>query len=113
MLCLKGNDLGLEPTADLYLLWVYFLYKSRVPTTERIFIMNGLIYSKIFNIFLCITIIGEFLLPFILKHFYKNYNSKTMVMSVLGCPESPVRNVYNTWLVWLGIYRAINTLVIN
>ncbi len=73
--------------------------------------MNGLIDSKIFNIFLCITIIGEFLLPFILKHFYKKYNSKTMVMSVLGCPESPVRNVYNTWLVWLGIFLLITSFL--
>lgn len=46
--------------------------------------MNGLINSKIFNILLFITIIGEFLLPRILKLFYKDYNSKTMVMSVLG-----------------------------
>lgn len=73
--------------------------------------MNGLIDSKIFNILLFITILGEFLLPFILKYFYKNYNSKTMVMSVLGCPESPVRNVYNTWLVWLGIFLLITSFL--
>ena len=44
------------------------------------------------------------MLPWILKHFYKGYNSKTMVMSVLGSPESPVRKVYNIWLVWLGVF---------
>ncbi len=46
--------------------------------------MYGIIDSKLFNILLLITIIGEFLLPWILKHSYKGYNSKTMVMSVLG-----------------------------
>ena len=66
--------------------------------------MNGIIDSKLFNILLLITIIGEFLLPWILKHFYKGYNSKTMVMSVLGSPESPVRKIYNIWLVWLGVF---------
>ena len=66
--------------------------------------MYGIIDSKLFNILLLITIIGEFLLPWILKHSYKGYNSKTMVMSVLGSPESPVRKIYNIWLVWLGAF---------
>ena len=66
--------------------------------------MNGIIDSEIYNILLLITIIGEFLLPWLLKHFYKGYNSKTMVMSVLGSPESPVRKIYNVWLVWFGIF---------
>lgn len=69
--------------------------------------MNGIIDSKLFNILLFITIIGEFLLPWILKHFYKGYNSKTMVMSVLGSPESPVRKIYNVWLVWLGVFLLL------
>ena len=73
--------------------------------------MNGLIDSKIFNILLLITIIGEFLLPWILKHFYKDYNSKTMVMSVLGSPESPVRKIYNIWLVWLGVFLLITSFL--
>lgn len=66
--------------------------------------MYGIIDSKLFNILLLIIIIGEFLLPWILKHSYKGYNSKTMVMSVLGSPESPVRKIYNIWLVWLGAF---------
>lgn len=69
--------------------------------------MNGIIDSKLFNILLLITIIGEFMLPWILKHFYKGYNSKTMVMSVLGSPESPVRKIYNIWLVWLGAFLLV------
>ncbi len=58
------------------------------------------------------TIIMEFLLPWILKHFYKEYNSKTMVMSVLGCSESPVRKIYNTWLIWLGIFLLITSYLL-
>ncbi|MBP3684033.1 MAG: DUF998 domain-containing protein [Oscillospiraceae bacterium] len=66
--------------------------------------MTASIDNFIFNLLLLITIFGEFLLPWILKHFYKGYNSKTMVMSVLGSPESPVRWIYNAWLVWLGTF---------
>ena len=73
--------------------------------------MNSLINSKIFNGLLLITIIGEFFLPWILKHFYKGYNSKTMVMSVLGSPESPVKTIYNVWLVWLGIFLLITSFL--
>ena len=57
-----------------------------------------------FNILLLMTIAGEFFLPWILKYFYKGYDSRTMVMSVLGSPESPVRKIYNIWLVWLGVF---------
>ena len=73
--------------------------------------MNSVINSKIFNILLLITIVGEFFLPWILKHFYKGYNSKTMVMSVLGSPESPVKAIYNVWLVWLGIFLLITSFL--
>ncbi len=73
--------------------------------------MNGIVDSKIYNILLLITIIGEFLLPWTLKHFYKGYNSKTMVMSVLGSPESPVRKIYNAWLVWLGIFLLASSFL--
>lgn len=69
--------------------------------------MNGLLENKIINIILLMTILGEFILPWILKHFYKGYNSKTMVMSVLGSPKSPVRWIYNIWLVWLGTYLLL------
>ena len=74
--------------------------------------MISLIDSFIFNILLLITILGEFVLPWILKHFYIGYNSKTMVMSVLGSPESPVRWIYNAWLVWLGAFLLLASVVI-
>ena len=74
--------------------------------------MNTLYENKIFNLILLITIIGEFVLPWILKHFYKGYDSKKMVMSALGSPESPVRKIYNVWLVWLGVFLLITSLVL-
>lgn len=69
--------------------------------------MNKLIDNKMLNFLLLITILGEFILPRILKHFYKGYNSNTMVMSALGSLESPVRRIYNAWLVWLGSYLLL------
>ena len=60
--------------------------------------------NKFVNLILLITIIGEFVIPYILKAFYKGYNSKKMLMSVLGSYESPVRRIYNAWLVWLGTF---------
>ncbi len=67
--------------------------------------------SKLFSILLLITIIGEFLLPWILKYFYPDYNSKTMVISVLGSPESPVKNIYNGWLLWLGVFLSVTAYI--
>lgn len=66
--------------------------------------MEELVYSKPFNVVLLITVIGEFLLPWILKYFYVGYDNKTMAMSVLGNPQSPVRLIYNAWLIWLGFF---------
>lgn len=64
--------------------------------------MRNIADNRLFNIILLFTIIGEFFLPWILEQFYDEYNSKIMVMSALGSPQSPVRFVYNLWLVWLG-----------
>ena len=57
--------------------------------------MERIIDSMPFNWVLLLTIVGEFLIPWILKHLYKGYDAKKMVMSALGSPESPVRKVYN------------------
>lgn len=64
--------------------------------------MEHIITSKLFHSILLFTIIGEFFLPWMLRLYYEGYNSKTMVMSALGSPESPVRVIYNLWLIWLG-----------
>lgn len=74
--------------------------------------MKELYNNKIFNLLLLITIIGEFLLPWILKFFYSGYNGKTMVMSVLGSPESPVKIIYNIWLIWLGIFLLLTAFAV-
>lgn len=66
--------------------------------------MKHIIDNPRFNIILLFTVIGEFLLPWILGQFYAEYNSKTMVMSALGSAHSPVRHVYNLWLIWLGVF---------
>ena len=84
--------------------------------------MNSFFESKLFYIILLATILGEFLLPWILGHFYKDYDGRTTVMSALGSPESPVRVIYNVWLVWLGVfllaasfalYREIRTVSVG
>lgn len=72
--------------------------------------MESLINSKIYWILPLLTIIGEFIVPLILSKFYKNYNSKYMIMSVLGNKKSPVRIFYNIWLIWLGILLIITSI---
>lgn len=74
--------------------------------------MDNLINSKKFHLILLLTIIGEFLVPWILKHFFEGYDSSAMVMSVLGGTESPVRRIYNLWLIWLGIFLLITAVMI-
>lgn len=66
--------------------------------------MDKIMTCKLFYSILLITIIGEFFLPWILGKYYDGYNSKTMVMSALGSPQSPVCVIYNTWLIWLGLF---------
>lgn len=51
-----------------------------------------------------IAVIGDFLVCYILALFYPRYNHTKQVMSVLGCSNSPVRKVYNLWLVILGVF---------
>ena len=58
--------------------------------------------NRVFNTILLFTIMGEFIVPWILEQFYSEYNGKIMVMSALGSPQSPVRLIYNLWLVWIG-----------
>ena len=61
--------------------------------------MRNIAGNRVFNMILLFTIIGEFIVPWILERFYSEYNGKIMVMSVLGSPQSPVRLVYNIWLM--------------
>ncbi|MFV3010529.1 DUF998 domain-containing protein [Clostridium botulinum] len=59
---------------------------------------------------LIIAIVGDFIVPYILAPFYKGYNHKTMVMSALGNPNSPVKIYYNMWLKILGILLIIGSI---
>lgn len=69
--------------------------------------MKSLTDSKIFNALLFFTVVGEFFLPWLLKRFYSGYDSQKMAMSVLGSSESPVRSIYNGWLIWLGLFLSL------
>jgi len=42
------------------------------------------------------------LLPFIFAIFYPDYSHYTQVISALGSLESPVRSIFNFWMVVLG-----------
>lgn len=68
--------------------------------------VRNIVDNRLFNMILLFTIIGEFFLPWILEQFYAEYNGRIMVMSALGSPQSPVRLIYNLWLIWLGGYLA-------
>lgn len=68
--------------------------------------MGNIADNRFFNMILLFTVIGEFIVPWMLEQFYSEYNGKIMVMSALGSPQSPVRLVYNLWLIWLGGFLA-------
>ena len=72
--------------------------------------MRNLLSSPVYNVMLLLTVGGEFILPWILGRFWRDYDPKTTVMSVLGSPQSPVRGVYNAWLVWLGCFLSLTAL---
>lgn len=73
--------------------------------------IQNVMSSRLFNWILFFTIIGEFLFPFILGRYYKEYDGKTMVMSALGSPQSPVRVIYNVWLIWIGGFLLFVAIV--
>lgn len=78
---------------------------------DSIFVWRSIADNRLFNMILLFTIIGEFLLPWVLEQFYAEYNGRIMAMSVLGSPQSPVRHVYNLWLIWLGVFLAFTAWV--
>lgn len=73
--------------------------------------MGKIMESWLFHVLLLLTIIGEFFLPWILGRYYNGYNSRTMVMSALGSSQSPVRLIYNAWLMWLGCFLLFTAVV--
>ncbi|MBO1307224.1 DUF998 domain-containing protein [Enterococcus sp. 669A] len=60
-------------------------------------------------LFLLIAVIGEMLVPLILAPFYPGYDSKTMAISSLGNPNSPVRLPFNLWMLTAGVLLLLAT----
>lgn len=52
---------------------------------------------------LLIALLGDMLVPFILAPFYQGYSHTRMTISALGNPQSPVRVVFNLWMLVEGI----------
>lgn len=52
-------------------------------------------------VFLFIMIIDLFI-PFFIAIPYKGYSHSKMVMSILGCKNSPLANIYNIWTIISG-----------
>ena len=46
---------------------------------------------------------GDILVSWLLAIFYKDYSNVKMSISALGNPNSPVRNVFNVWMLIEGI----------
>ena len=57
-------------------------------------------------IILCVLIM-DLLIPFAIALPYKGYSHLKSVMSVLGCKASPLRFVYNIWMIISGCTIAI------
>lgn len=58
------------------------------------------------------TVAGEFLVPRWLKRYCPGYDARRMVMSLLGAAHSPVRRLYNGWLLWLGCFLTAAAFVL-
>ncbi|QQO07746.1 DUF998 domain-containing protein [Breznakiella homolactica] len=59
---------------------------------------------------LLVVLPGDFLAAGVLAPRYPGYSHRTMVMSVLGSRGSPVRLVYNLWLIILGLVMILGGL---
>ena len=59
--------------------------------------------NKLFWLALIIAMAGDILVSWLLAIFYKEYSNVKMSISALGNPNSPVRNVFNVWMLIEGI----------
>ena len=64
-------------------------------------------------IFLLAALAGDLVMPLILGKFVPGYSQKYMVMSLLGQHGSPVRKLYNSWLILCGILILYGSLQIS
>ena len=68
--------------------------------------------NKVLSVILLIALLGDFIVPYSLAPFYKSYSHSTFVMSSLGNPNSPVRKIYNFWLILLGVLLLLSSRLI-
>ncbi len=68
--------------------------------------------NRALSIVLLIAVVGDFAAAYGLAPFYRGYSHRKSVMSVLGSPASPVRRVYNAWLVLLGVLLLVSCRLI-
>ncbi|BCN29874.1 DUF998 domain-containing protein [Anaeromicropila herbilytica] len=54
-------------------------------------------------LFVVVISLTDCILPFFLALFYLGYNYMNMVLSALGSEDSPVRAIYNIWMLCLGV----------
>ena len=59
--------------------------------------------NKIVWIFFLLALIFDFVIVYILAIFFPKYSHLKSVMSIMGNNNSPVKNIYNIWLILLGI----------
>ena len=59
--------------------------------------------NKLFWLALIIAMTGDILVSWLLALFYKDYSNMKMSISALGNPNSPVRNVFNVWMLLEGV----------
>ncbi len=71
--------------------------------------LENIIKSPVYDVILLLTVLCEFIIPFILRHFYPGYKSNMMVMSALGSTDSPCHIFYNAWLIYLGCFFLLTS----
>lgn len=64
-------------------------------------------------IFILIAMVGDLTVSFILSMFYGEYSNLKMSISALGNPSSPVRMMFNIWMVIEGILFLMALPAIN
>lgn len=65
--------------------------------------INVIFFDKYGWYALLFAIMGDLLIPFILAPFYRGYSHTSMTISALGNPQSPVRIIFNFWMLLEGL----------
>ena len=82
-------------------------------------------FIKLSWLSLIIAMLGDIAISFVLPLFYKSYSIPKMSISALGNPQSPVRLIFNLWMLAEGIlflfslpalfkkYHAVSSVLTN